>query len=273
MQEEGWELKQSSVVFSSASTQTNTSFPTKQPSQEKNIYKSLGTIKNDQDENRMGKGAAQKAKLKTIQDNSIQRRLHPKCKEDVRLLYSELNLWRKKQFDEIEQKRDIDAENRIKMRSDVLSKETILLRKINSINQGLTASQKKAKIDNVLSQMVTPRRWKLSSGEEIEVQTADMGHLSKLVQIFQRLDHSKAAELNVSQRIKLLDQAKVMLGNTNESLVKEICSLLDREKEFLRRGIRQSLSGLRARISHLFLQFLEKNTDAYHNLSICKSNC
>lgn len=196
MQEEGWKLKQSSVVFSSASTQTNTSFPTKQPSQEKNIYEGLGTIKNDQDENRMVEGAAKKAKLKTIQDNSIQRRLHPECKEDVRLLYSELNLWRKKQLDEIEQMRDIDSENRIKMRGDVLSKETILLRKINSINQGLTASQKKAKIDNVLSQMVTPRRWKLSSGEEIEVQTADMGHSSKLVQIFQRLDHSKAAELN-----------------------------------------------------------------------------
>ncbi len=66
----------------------------------------------------------------------------------------------------------------------------------------------------------------------------------------------------VSQRIKLLDQVKDKLVDKNCSLVKEICSLLDREKEFLRRGIRQSLSGLRARISHLFLHFLERNINA-----------
>ena len=43
----------------------------------------------------------------------------------------------------------------------------------------------------------------------------------------------------------------------NSSVVKEICSLLDREQDLLRRGMVQSLPGLRARISNLLLHFIE----------------
>lgn len=57
------------------------------------------------------------------------------------------------------------------------------------------------------------------------------------------------------------------LSKTISSSVKEICNLLDREKEFLRRGINKSLKGLRARISHLFLNYLERNVVALNDLS------
>jgi len=204
----------------------------------------------------------EKAVLEPIQDEDpIRRRLQPKCKEDVRLLFSELNLWRKKKLDEIEQRRDITSETRIKMRSKVLSQEVILLRKINWINHRLTLTAKKKEVDELLCQMITPQYWKVSSGEEIEIQTTEMDQSSELIEIYQLLDESNVDQ-TVSQRIRILDQVKDKLRDRSCPLVKEICGLVDREKEFLRRGIRQSLSGLRARISHLFLHFLERNINA-----------
>ena len=62
--------------------------------------------------------------------------------------------------------------------------------------------------------------------------------------------------------MKVIDEAKEKLCNRNCPFVKEIISLLDREKEFLSRGIKQSMSGLRNRLSHMFLHFLERNIDA-----------
>ena len=77
----------------------------------------------------------------------------------------------------------------------------------------------------------------------------------------------KLTSLIVSQRIKLIDWAKEeFMHNT------KICNLLDREKEFLRRGINTSLDGLRARISHAILHYLETNVSSLNNLSI-KNRC
>mmetsp|Transcript_24804 Transcript_24804/g.37052 ORF Transcript_24804/g.37052 Transcript_24804/m.37052 type:complete len:156 (-) Transcript_24804:572-1039(-) len=147
------------------------------------------------------------------------------------------------------------------MRSKVLSQEVILLRKINWINHRLTLTAKKKEVDELLCQMITPQYWKVSSGEEIEIQTTEMDQSSELIEIYQLLDESNVDQ-TVSQRIRILDQVKDKLRDRSCPLVKEICGLVDREKEFLRRGIRQSLSGLRARISHLFLHFLERNINA-----------
>ena len=74
----------------------------------------------------------------------------------------------------------------------------------------------------------------------------------------------KLTSLIVSQRIKLIDCAKEVMPNS------KICNLLDREKEFLRRGINTSLDGLRARISHAILHYLETNVSSLNNLSIKK---
>ena len=110
----------------------------------------------------------------------------------MRLLFAELNLWRKKKLDEIEQRRDITSNARIKMRSKVLSQEVNLLRKVNSINQRLNVKAKKKEIDQILRQMTTPQYWKVSSGEEIQIQTAETDRSSKLIEMYQLLDESNA---------------------------------------------------------------------------------
>lgn len=248
----------SSLRFCTASTQTTTPIcGTNSDYKSKN--KSIPASKNFSIQH-VEEGTA--THLTPNQDpDPIQRRLNPKCKEDVKLLFSELNIWRKQNLDEIEQKRDISVEKRIELRGKILAKETFLLRKINKINNRLTVTDQKMKIDEILNQITIPKYWELSSGERIEVQTKEKEHSTELIKIYQKLDESRE-DLTVSQRIKLLTYAKEKLNNTsNCSTVKEICNLLDREKEFLRRGISQSLSGLRARISHLLLHFLERNID------------
>ena len=70
----------------------------------------------------------------------------------------------------------------------------------------------------------------------------------------------KLTSLIVSQRIKLIDCAKEAFIHHSK-----ICNLLDREKEFLRRGINTSLDGLRARISHAILHYLETNVSSLNN--------
>ena len=135
----------------------------------------------------------EKTVLKPIQDEDpIRRRLKPKCKEDVRLLFSELNLWRKKELDEIEQRRDITSETRIEMRSKVLSQETVLLRKITSINHRLTISDTKKETDQKLNEMASPKYWKVSSGEKIQIQTEETVQRSEFIQMYQQLDEANA---------------------------------------------------------------------------------
>ena len=128
---------------------------------------------------------------KTSQDEKdpIQRRLHPTCKEDIKLLFSELKIWRKQKLDEIEQKRDISSEARIELRSDILSKETFLLRKISEIHHSLNSSEEKKRIDEILSQVTNPMEWEISTGEKILVQTQDMKDSSDLIQIYRLLNN------------------------------------------------------------------------------------
>ncbi len=187
LQHAKWDFSHHCPVYSNASTQTETSI-------RGNVSREVGDRKDVRSETSSYHGAgAEKPVLQPIQDEDpIRRRLKPKCKEDVRLLFSELNLWRKKKLDEIEQRRDITSETRIQMRSKVLSQEVILLRKINSINYRLTVSEKKREVDQILNQMTTPQYWKVSSGEEIQIHTVEMDQSSELIQMYQQLDESNA---------------------------------------------------------------------------------
>ena len=178
----------SSLRFCTASTQTATSIRNKSDTDYKSKINSNDTSKNVNIQN--GEEGMVVSMEPNLDPDPIQRRLNPKCKEDIKLLFSELNLWRKQKLDEIEQKRDISVEKRIELRGRILTKETFLLRKINDINNRLTVTEQKKKIDKILEQIKIPKYWELSSGEKIEVQTKKMEHSAELIQIYQKLDYS-----------------------------------------------------------------------------------
>ncbi len=116
----------------------------------------------------------------------ITRRMDPKCENDIKLLYSELNLWRTQQFEEIEQMRDITVEDRIHLRSKVLSKETFLLRKISTMGKGIRLTNEKSLLESKLDKIANPIRWTLSNGEKIEVIKASREHSCELVRMYQK---------------------------------------------------------------------------------------
>ena len=87
------------LIFSNASTQTEVLIRDKNGVSTPTVegHNNVGGQSLDRDNGR------EKTALQPIEDEDpILRRLKPKCKEDVRLLFSELNLWRKKKLDEIE---------------------------------------------------------------------------------------------------------------------------------------------------------------------------
>ena len=101
----------------------------------------------------------------------IQRRLVPVTSKDFEVLYSELDVWVERETDRIGQEGGEIPEERRRLRREVLTKETILLRKIDSLKARTVDSGKPARIHQGLQEMAEPGRWKLSSGEEVQVIT------------------------------------------------------------------------------------------------------
>lgn len=131
------------------------------------------------------KNPRERAIIEDSKNDPIARRMDPKTQQDIKLLSSELKMWQKNQFEEIEQMRDISVEERIKLRSDVLSKETFLLRKIESMRQGIRFTNEQSDLDEKLNELSKPHRWILSNGEEIEVMTSSRKHCCDLVRMYQ----------------------------------------------------------------------------------------
>jgi hypothetical protein len=139
-----------------------------------------------------GKNTSKQEELTQVdfQRGAIERRLHPNCKEDVKILFAELELWRNQKLDKIEQERDISSEKRIKLRSNVLDTETILLRKINKINKKLTSTIQKRQMNEAFDRITSPKYWELSNGKSIEIQTPASEKSSELIQIYKSLANS-----------------------------------------------------------------------------------
>ena len=131
------------------------------------------------------KNHRQRTVIKDLNNDPIGRRMEPKTQEDIKLLRSELKMWQRHQFEEIEQMRDISVEERIQLRSEVLSKETFLLRKIESMRNGIKFTNEQSDLEEKLNELSKPQRWILSNGEEVEVLTSSRKHCCDLVRMYQ----------------------------------------------------------------------------------------
>ena len=183
------------MVYFSATTQTDLSIRCKDGCHNHHEEDSMDSNDDDDDDD-----------SQSNQYDPVERRLNPKCKEDLQLLFTELNIWRDQKLDEIEQKRDISVEERIKLRSLVLSKEIYLLRKLSKIHHSLTAKEQKKKIDDILLEVIRPKKWESSNGDTIEVYSQDIKS-SQLIQIYQRLDASNLDQTGKEiqcMRVKIL---------------------------------------------------------------------
>ena len=111
------------------------------------------------------------------------------------------------------------------------------------------------RVNRMLELMSKPKLWELGTGEVQEVHTASTERAQELMELYQGLNDTG---LTIDERLDVLLNTKWTAKDFDCPLTRDIVELCDREAEMLNRGRNEStLSGLRKRLSNLFLQFVE----------------
>ena len=106
------------------------------------------------------------------QEMELQKRLNPTSAKDIKVLQTELLLWRKRE----ERVITITARNeehRAKMKRTLLAKEQHLLRKIEQLKNVAIDKHNKQHIEHVLELMCQSKQWEIEDGSIIYVETPE----------------------------------------------------------------------------------------------------
>lgn len=220
-------------------------------------------------------------------EEKIKARLHPKTRLDLQLMRKEVEQWREYKLKEIENDTRCNQEIKKDRKARILSQETSLLRKIESLGKGLTQKKIELRRKIQLSSMSNGEQiWILSNGEKILVETPGTRHAASLTTIYGRLAdfknqdskyniiigfhdchlHSLVAlklthistSFKVTERLQVLAEVTDIVSNINSSTAKEAGELFNREVEMLRRSMTASMAGLRKRSLNMFLRVVEE---------------
>mmetsp|Transcript_12665 Transcript_12665/g.26920 ORF Transcript_12665/g.26920 Transcript_12665/m.26920 type:complete len:281 (+) Transcript_12665:87-929(+) len=192
------------------------------------------------------------------QNFEFQRRLNPATPEDFETLQKELLMWRRRE----EQKITLLARNREQKKAlyqILLNREACLLWKIDYLKKEASNHLRNERTENKWEKCGQMKKWKLSDGSCITVDTVETRRARETKEIYNELG-SKVD--SVQQRIESLERAKVIVEALNQcKLTKEVCALLDRELELLRLGTelgKEFLQGLRKRIVQVICKLMKK---------------
>lgn len=184
----------------------------------------------------------------------IQRRMHPRTAQDFELLHRELEVWRAHETARIKSSGEPEERIQAQLR-DLLHKQVKLLQTIDRLKIEAAKENKAIKTQTTLEKMASPKEWTVTSGEKVEVETPFTQRARELVELYSGLC---LPGLATEQRIDVLLHVKYTVKEFPCELTDDILELIQREQDLLRRGrSEQSLSGLRKRLSHLFLRFLD----------------
>ncbi len=89
----------------------------------------------------------------------IERRRHPRTKEDFRILYEELEQWRTTEIQRIKEDNRMTDQQRKKALKEVLDKETDLLQTIDRLKIIANKENKEEKVNKFLKSMSDPKKW------------------------------------------------------------------------------------------------------------------
>jgi len=190
----------------------------------------------------------------------IERRMHPRTAADFAILYNELEAWRlqeTKRIDVAYEGADDEESvyNRRVLMTQLLEKETRLIRTIDHLKVVAAEENKKVKVSRMLDDMADDKRWGRKDGGVMKVETPFTTRAQELRELYRGL---LIDNLRVDQRLDVLLHVKWTVKEFSTKLTNEIADLVDREADLLnRRRSTQSMSGLRKRIAALFLQFIQ----------------
>ena len=145
---------------------------------------------------RLGKSdkSNEKNNAATIIKRDIHRRLNPSCAADFKLLRSELVQWRDCRLKEIRITDNASVECSRTSKTYVLTQETKILNKIDELQRDCISVNKGKSIDAILKKMTTPKKWRLKSGEVIEVVTPITLHEKELATLYMQLANNSVED-------------------------------------------------------------------------------
>lgn len=181
----------------------------------------------------------------------IERRMHPRSKEDFSILFEELELWRVNEIEKIKNNSSLDENEKQKALKQILDKETELLQTIDRLKIIANKENKEAKIAAFLKSMSDPRKWKRKSdGRFTEVHDPFTTRAKELMDIYNGL---KMRNLTIDERLDILLNTKWTVKEYDRNLTREIEELIDREADMINRGRPESsLEGI-LNIEFLFI--------------------
>ena len=110
-------------------------------------------------------------------------RLNPKKASDFRVLFSELDIWRKTESEKIENS-EVPIGEKNKLKKELLEDETKVIRKIESLQSDAKKFKRREMIKKNLIESSQNKKWKLSNGTVLEVQTPFTKRADELKKIY-----------------------------------------------------------------------------------------
>nr|CAD7569175.1 unnamed protein product [Timema californicum] len=177
---------------------------------------------------------------------------YPRTKADFEMLYSLVQRWREYEVDRI--KADTCGPSKKAMLCLLLEKEIRLLSTIERHRNRVNQENKKKLETKLLEKTTEPVVWTGYKDARVTMETVHMRRATDLKALYECICRD---DVTVDERIELLVNLKYSVKNYSSGLVMELLHLVERECDFLVRGLGQAdLEGLRKRIARLFLDLI-----------------
>lgn len=185
----------------------------------------------------------------------IERRLNPRTREDLALLYDEVEAWRVAETETI--KREVtDEKLRTEAFKALLEKETALLATVERLRTRAVKLNAEESSSKKMAELASSKVWGLSDGTVAKVDTPFTVRARELKLLLDGLSILRG--LPVEERMDLLLNVKYTVSEFDCAMTREIIALIDREADMLqRRRPEDSLQALRQRLRNLFRAFCE----------------
>jgi hypothetical protein len=139
------------------------------------------------------------------QKREIEKRVHPKTKEDFKVLLEELENWRIKEVQKVKGDGGLSAEEKQLALKSILDKETELLQTIDKLKIVANKENKQEKIRKFLKSMSDPKLWLRSDQRFTEVHTPFTLRAKELMEIYYGL---KLKKVTIDERLDILLNTK-----------------------------------------------------------------
>jgi len=184
------------------------------------------------------------------------RRINPKTKADFDMLVHCLEKWRQEEMERINS--TLEGAERKAAMCMLLDQETELLSAIERHKNEANIDNRGKRIASFLEKAAAPKKWQGHDGKLTYMDTPYTIRAKELRDIYNSINMKY---LTQDERLDVLLTLKHTVKEHDCKLTQEIIELIDREADLLMRGVKEgNLTGLRKRISTLFLQYIKTPT-------------